>query len=245
MNYRLPRVVGHRGAAASAPENTLAGIRRAHALGVSWVEFDVNLTRDGVAVLMHDATLERTTDGKGTVEETDWEDLRRLDAGRWFAPAFAGERVPSFAETIELLLALGLSANVEIKPSPGREAETGTAVAAELARRWPTDRALPLLSSFQEASLAAARDAVPVLPRGLLISRTPPDWRARLERLDCVSYHCNHRHLDPGTVAAVKQAGWPVLVYTVNEAERARTLYEWGVDGIVTDRPDAILPVAV
>ncbi len=152
--------------------------------------------------------------------------------------------MPSFAETIDLLLALGLSANVEIKPSPGQEVETGIAVAAELARRWPTNRPLPLLSSFKEESLAAAREAVPILPRGLLISQTPPDWRARLERLDCVSYHCNQRYLDARTVAAVKDAGWPMLVYTVNEAERARTLYDWGVDGIVSDRPETILPVA-
>jgi hypothetical protein len=140
MSYRLPRVVGHRGAAASAPENTLAGLRRAHQLGVGWVEFDVKLSGDGVPILMHDAVLERTTDGKGAVADTAYADIRALDAGAWFGPEFAGERVPSFDEAIDLLLSHGLGANVEIKPCPGRERETGAAVARRLAKGRPTGR---------------------------------------------------------------------------------------------------------
>lgn len=244
MGYRLPRVVGHRGAAASAPENTLAGLRRALQLGVGWVEFDVKLTGDGVPILMHDAVLERTTDGRGAVADTAYTAIRELDAGAWFGPEFAGERVPSFDEAIDLLLSHGLAANVEIKPCPGRERETGTAVARRLAERWPSERPPPLLSSFAEAALEAAREAVPALPRGLLVGAVPEDWRARLERLGCVSLHCSHRHLEPAAVSAVHAAGYPLLVYTVNEAERARTLYSWGVDCICTDRPEAILPIA-
>ena len=244
MAYRLPRVVGHRGAAASAPENTLAGLRRAHQLGVGWVEFDVKLTGDGVPILMHDAVLERTTDGRGAVADTAYADIRQLDAGAWFGPEFAGERVPSFDEAIDLLLSHGLAANVEIKPCPGRERETGVAVARRLVERWPSDRPPPLLSSFAEPALEAARAAAPDLPRGLLVGALPEDWAARLERLGCVTFHCSHRHLDAAAVAAVREAGYPMLAYTVNEAERARTLYSWGVDCICSDRPEAILPLA-
>ncbi|MCC7274434.1 MAG: glycerophosphodiester phosphodiesterase [Alphaproteobacteria bacterium] len=244
MTVRLPSVVGHRGAAASAPENTLAGLRRALALGVRCVEFDVKLTADGVAILMHDDTLDRTTDGKGRVAATTAAAIRSLDAGAWFAPEFAGERVPGFEAAIDLLLETGLDANVEIKPCAGRETETGAAVARILAARWPRDRAPPLLSSFAEASLVAARAAAPALPRGLLVKHVPADWRARLDRLDCATFHCSHRELDAATVAAVRGAGFPMLVYTVNEAERARTLFGWGVDCICSDRPEAILAVA-
>lgn len=244
MAYRLPRVVGHRGAAASAPENTLAGLRRAHQLGVGWVEFDVKLTGDGVAVLIHDEVLERTTDGRGAVADTAFAAIRELDAGSWFGPEFAGERVPSFDEAIDLLLSHGLAANVEIKPCPGRERETGAAVARRLAERWPAERPPPLLSSFAEAAVEAAREAAPDLPRGLLVGKVPADWRQRLERLGCVTLHCSQRHLDAATVAASHAAGYPMLVYTVNEAERAQALYDWGVDCICTDRPEAILPIA-
>nr|WP_197735939.1 glycerophosphodiester phosphodiesterase [Stella humosa] len=240
----MPRVVGHRGAAASAPENTLAGLRRAHQLGVGWVEFDVKLSGDGVPIVMHDAVLERTTDGKGAVADTAYAAIRALDAGAWFGPEFAGERVPSFDEAIDLLLSHGMSANVEIKACPGRERETGAAVARRLADRWPADRPPLLLSSYAEASLEAAREVAPALPRGLLVRAVPEDWQARVERLGAVSLHCRQRDLDEATVAAVHRAGYPVLAYTVNEPERAAELFGWGVDCICSDRPEAILPLA-
>jgi glycerophosphoryl diester phosphodiesterase len=244
MRFRLPRVVGHRGAAASAPENTLAGLRRAHRLGVGWVEFDVKLAADGVPLLMHDALLERTTDGKGAVADLPFAAIRALDAGAWFGPEFAGERVPSFHEALDLLLSHGMAANVEIKPCPGHERRTGEAVAKVLLERWPADRDPPLLSSFSEDALDAARAAAPALPRGLLVKEPPADWRARLERLGCVTFHCSHRALDAATVAAVRGAGYPMLAYTVNDAVRARTLFGWGVDCICSDRPEEILPLA-
>ncbi len=243
MRFRLPRVVGHRGAAASAPENTLAGLRRAHRLGLGWVEFDVKLTADGVPILMHDALLDRTTDGKGPVAELSFQAIRALDAGAWFGPEFAGERVPGFHEAIDLLLSHGMAANVEIKACPGRERETGEVVARVLADRWPADRPPPLLSSFSEEALEAAQAAVPDLPRGLLVKHPPDDWRARLDRLGCVTFHCSHRDLDAAAVSAVREAGFPMLVYTVNEAERASQLFGWGVDCICSDRPELILPL--
>ena len=117
-------VIGHRGAAAAAPENTLASLRKAKELGASWVEFDVKLTRDGVPILMHDERLERTTNGRGEVAQATLAELQELDAGGWFGPAFRGERVPTFEAALGLCAELGLGINVEIKPCPGREAET-------------------------------------------------------------------------------------------------------------------------
>jgi glycerophosphoryl diester phosphodiesterase len=236
----LPRVLGHRGAVASAPENTLAGFRTAAALGVRWVEFDVRLTYDGSCILLHDETVERTTNGAGRARDLTLAELQRLDAGSWFGPAFAGERIPTLEEAIATLAELGLGANIELKPSPGQEAETAQTALAIVKERWPEHLPTPLLSSFQEAALAAAREAMPEAPRGLLLGAVPPDWRQRAEDLDCATIHCDHRKLDPETVRAMTEAGYPVLAYTVNDAARAATLFERGVVAVFSDSPERI-----
>jgi glycerophosphoryl diester phosphodiesterase len=241
---QFPRVIGHRGAVASAPENTLAGFRKAAELGVRWVEFDVRLTFDGHCVLLHDETAERTTNGAGRIRDLALAELQRLDAGSWFGPAFAGERVPTLDETIALLAELGLGANVELKPSPGQEEETARRVMAILRDRWPASLPMPLVSSFQEAALAAAREAMPEAPRGLLLGAVPRDWRQRAEDLDCATIHCDHNRLEPDLVRAMSEAGYPVLAYTVNDPARAATLFEWGVAAVFSDAPERIAPPA-
>jgi glycerophosphoryl diester phosphodiesterase len=237
----LPQVIGHRGAAASAPENTKAGFARAAALGAAWVELDVQLTRDGIPVVFHDDTLERTTSGRGALVDTDLAGLKRLDAGAWFAPGFAGEPVPTLEEVLVLLVELGLSVNLEIKAGEARGRETclgGLAVACAV---WPADRPKPLMSSFAESALIAAAEAAPEWPRGLLCETWPEDWRQRTTRLDCRSLHVHWRHLTASRVAAVKEAGLAVLAYTVNERRLARRLWDWGVDAVFSDRPERLL----
>jgi glycerophosphoryl diester phosphodiesterase len=238
----LPRLVGHRGARGLAPENTLAGIRLAARLDAPWVELDVKLTSDGRPILMHDETLERTTDGTGRVAETPWRVIAELDAGGWFGEKFLAERVPDLELTVALLAQLGLGANLEIKPCEGREEETGAIVADTTLRLWRAYMPRPVLSSFSEAALAAARDMAPDLHRGLLVTDIPPDWAERMARLDCVSLHVGQRQLERPAVAELKAAGVPLMAYTVNEPERARELWSWGVDCIATDRPDLMAP---
>jgi glycerophosphoryl diester phosphodiesterase len=237
----LPKVIGHRGAAALAPENTLEGIRAAARLGAGWVEFDVKLTADGIPVLFHDETLERTTDGSGPVAGTAFAALRTRDAGAWFGAAWRGLRVPSLEEALALLVALDLHANVEIKPCPGREAETAAATLAVLRRVWPEGRPWPLLSSFALASLAAVRAAAPEMPRGLLVWDRPADWGTLAADLGCRTVHCAEPFLTPDGAHDVKQGGYGLAVYTVNEPLRAIELMRWGADCIITDRPDIIL----
>ena len=241
VERRWPRVIGHRGAAASAPENTLAGFRKAAALGVAWVEFDVRLTRDGRAVLLHDDTLERTTSGRGDAAALDYDGLRRLDAGAWFDRAFAGERVPSLEETMEALAALGLGAVIELKPSPGAEDATGRYVAARVAERWPQSLPAPLLSSFKPAALAAAHDAAPGLERALLVGAVPRDAQPQAAALGCAHLHADQRRLDRAQVEALRAAGLTVFAYTVNEPARARVLLSWGVDAVFSDCPDRVI----
>jgi len=237
----LPRVIGHRGAAASAPENTLAGIARAHALGCRWVEFDVKLSFDNVPLLMHDDRLDRTTDGEGFLAERTAAELKKLDAGSWFGPGFRHERIPTLAETVALLVRLGMGANVEIKPCPGREVETGRRVAQQLRRIWPRGHGL-LLSSFSPAALEAARAAAPELPRGLLVEEAPSDWPQTTGRLGCVTLNPLERPLQPETVTQAHALGLAVAVYTVNDPERAVLLAGWGVDAVITDMPEQLIP---
>ena len=239
----LPKVIGHRGAAAHAPENTLAGIRRAAALGASSVEFDVKLTADGRCILFHDDTLDRTTDGRGRVAATTYDEISRLDAGSWFAPEYAGERVPRFDVALAHVLEFGLHVDIEIKPCPGRKTETATAVMAEAMACWPNDRPPPLITSRMAECLVVARAAAPSWPRGLICFRYPNDWQAALEALDCRILVCLHKHLTRRRVAKATARGVTILAFTVNEARRAAELLEWGVATIIGDAPDRILPL--
>ena len=241
MSLTFPRIIGHRGARAHAPENTLAGIREGARQGARWVEVDVKLTADGEPILMHDETLDRTTDGRGEVRAHDLAAIRRLSANRGFAPAYAGEPVPTLAEALALCLELGLGINLEIKPCPGREAETARVALARAAALWPADRPPPLVSSFAFESLIAAAETLPAWPRGLLIDRPEPDWAEKAARIDAATINVNSRYQDAGSIARHGAGGRPVLVYTVNDPARAAELFRWGAAAIFTDRPAELL----
>lgn len=230
----IPPVIGHRGAAAHAPENTLTSFRKAKALGCRWVEFDVRLAANGGLAVIHDATLERTTNGQGRVVDHTLAELAALDAGD-------GAGVPSLVQVLDLLAELGLGANVEVKAEGEAAAVTGAlaAVACEQARR---KHGLDLLiSSFSPVALAAARGAAAFLPRGLLRDAAGRDWRANTEALGCISLHVQARCADAALAAAVHGAGLRLLAYTVNEPDQARRLIADGVDSLFSDAPDRIL----
>jgi glycerophosphoryl diester phosphodiesterase len=239
-SLNVPRIIGHRGAKSTAPENTLAGIRQAKAEGADWVEFDVKLTADGQAVLMHDETLERTTDGKGFVRQMTLAELRKVDAGIRLGPQWRGERIPTLVEAMALMAELDMGFNLEVKPCPGREAETARVALADLAKHWSKDRPVPVISSFKPLALAAAREVAPHLPRGFLAETLPPDWLAQVKALDCRTVHPCWRNLSRPQIAEAKAAGTPLLVWTVNEPARARELVSWGVDSLITDGPAEI-----
>jgi glycerophosphoryl diester phosphodiesterase len=239
--WPFPQILAHRGGGTSAPENTLAGLRAAAHHGFRGVEFDAKLTRDGVAVLMHDDTLDRTTDGRGPVARTDWRALQRLDAGSWRDLRFAGEPVPTLTAALHLCAKLGLWPNVEIKPCPGRERETGAVVARDVLGHW-MDATPPLLSSFSPDALEATREAAPQLPRGLLVGEAPDDWREQVERLRCFSLHCDQRAATGTLLEQAMAARCPVLCYTVNRPDEVRELLSLGVSAVVTDRLDLVPP---
>ncbi len=236
----LPRVMGHRGAAGAAPENTLAGLRAAAALGMTWVEFDVMLSGDGVPVLFHDDNLKRITGRDALMAETPFAALADLEAGVWFAPGFAGEPIPALEAALALTLDLGLTPNVEIKPTPGADAATAAAVLEVIARCWPAARPGPLISSFSRVALGLAKDRAPALPRALIAWRLPRDWQRAAAALDCSSLHIAGRALNEKRVGWIKRAGYQLAAFTINDPKQAKRLAALGVDCIITDRPDMI-----
>ena len=243
-DWPYPHWIAHRGAGKLAPENTLAAFKLGASHGYRMFECDVKLSLDDVLFLLHDATLERTTNGKGAARAQGWQALSQLDAGAWHSPAYAGEPLASFETIARYCLDKGYFLNIEIKPTPGLEAITGTVVADTAARLWKDASVPPLLSSFEIASLQAAKLAQPQLPRGLLLDKLPPDWIEMALALECVAVVCNHRLWDESTVAQAQRAGLKTLSYTVNDAESVKKLLDLGTDGIITDRVDRFSPNA-
>jgi len=239
-HWPYPRLVAHRGAGRIAPENTLTAMRVGHAHGYRMIECDVKLSADGVAFLLHDATLERTTNGRGRADARGWRELAQIDAGGWHSAQYAGEPLPTLTAIARFARTHAMACNLEIKPTPGRERETGAAVALDAVSLWRDADVPPLLSSFSEEALAAAREAAPAIPRALLLDTLPADWLQRLERLGCVALDAHHKALTAAVVAAAHDAGFRVLCYTPNEPERVAELAGWGVDAIITDAIDQI-----
>lgn len=242
LPWPYPTLIAHRGGGRLAPENTLAGMRCGAEHGFTFVEYDVKLSRDNVLILLHDDTVNRTTDGSGLAADMSWDALSQLDAGSWHSAAFADERIPTFESVARYTQAHHIASNVEIKPCPGREHETGSAAALAARALWQNVRTPPLLSSFSEVALAAAHVAAPELPRALLVNEVPPDWHERLVRHDCRALNVNHKHVTEELVQAVHARGYEIAIYTVNDPSRAKLLLDWGVDGVFTDELALIGP---
>lgn len=239
------KVIAHRGGGTLSPENTLAAMQCGLDYGFAAVEFDVMLSKDGIPVLMHDPEFGRTIRGTGSVANSTVDELVKMDAGAWFSDQFIGEKVPTYVEVVRFCRAHGIWMNVEIKPAPGFEEETGRVVAEMTAAMFAdvsvTDLShLPLFSSFEFPALMAAKQAAPHIPRGFLIDEITPDWRTQLQALGASALHTNHRHLTPSLAKEIKDAGLGLFCYTVNTPERAAEILSWGVDAFCTDRLDLI-----
>lgn len=242
--WPYPRWVAHRGAGKLAPENTLAAFRTGAAHGYRMFECDVKLSSDGVPFLLHDSLLERTTSGQGTAGAQSWQALSQLDAGSWHSRAFAGEPLPTLEAVSRFCQHNGYLLNIEIKPTPGTERQTGEVVAATAARLWQGQAVPPLLTSFQPEALQGALAAAPQLPRGLLLDTLWTGWLETARTLGCVAVVCNQALWDTASLTQAKSAGLRCLSYTVNDEWAAQRLLDLGVDGIITDRVDLFAPAA-
>ena len=251
-HWPYPRWIAHRGAGKLAPENTLAAFRMGASHGYRMFECDVKLSADGIPFLMHDPTLQRTTNavealGRGlsaVAGEHPWGTLALLDAGSWHSTPFAGEPLPTFEAIARYCLKNDFFLNIEIKATPGTEQHTGEVVARHAARLWHKATVPPLLTSFDVASLEGAQQAHPELPRGLLLDYLWTGWLETALRLGCVAVVCNQDLWDTSSMTQAKSAGLRALSYTVNETEAAQRLLALGLDGIITDRVDFFPPEA-
>jgi glycerophosphoryl diester phosphodiesterase len=239
-----PLWIAHRGAGKLAPENTLAAFRLGAQHGYRAFECDVKLASDGVPFLLHDATLDRTSDARGVAGDKPWSDLSRVDAGAWHSAAFAGEPLPPLQTIAEFCRAGGHALNIEIKPTPGTDRHTGEVVAREAEQLWAGCATPPLLSSFQADALEGARAGSPQLPRALLIDTLYDGWFDLAQQLGCVAVVANYRLFNAEMVERLHATNQWALCYTVNDESSARALLGMGLDGLITDAVDRFSPHA-
>jgi glycerophosphoryl diester phosphodiesterase len=237
----VDKVIGHRGAAAYAPENTIAAFDKALSLGCRFIEFDVMCSSDGEPYLIHDDTLKRTTNGRGGVGQVESTYLQSLDAGSWFSRHFKGEAIPHFKDALKWLSFSDVQANIEIKPYPGAVEQTAVAVLSHIHRYWPQGKDLPLVSSFEWEALLLCRSIAPEMPLGLLLHEWDEQWLQKAKQLECFSVHFNRKILTAERVKAVKDQGYVVCAYTVNRKRLANKLFNWGVDAVFSDYPDLLI----
>ncbi|WP_286239552.1 glycerophosphoryl diester phosphodiesterase [Neptuniibacter halophilus] len=229
-------VIGHRGAAQLAPENTLAGIRMAAESGVSWVELDVTLLGDGTPVLCHDEVLDRCSNRQGPLAFLSVSDLPELDMGSWFAPQWLNEPMPHLSDALLLCQELNLGLNLEIKPFGLDPEQVARRVFAETEVYWQQPERL-LVSSFDETLLTLYRALTADTQMAMLFDFLPELWQLKAEALNAVSIHCDCSLISREEVQQIKTAGYDLYCYTCNNPIQAAELLQWGVDGIFTDNP--------
>ncbi len=240
MPLKLPKIIGHRGCAGYAPENTLEAIHTAADMGIDWVELDVKLTKDEIPIIFHDETLERTTGESGNVANLTLNEIKELDCGSWYGESFIGVKIPTLEEAIDVLIDRGLGLNLEIKPCEGREKDTSEIALDLLSTIWDDHDRL-LISSFQHVSLESACDIANDWHRGLLLPEEwPENWSELAEYLSVSTINVNANTVTRAQIEDIMDLEKQILAYTVNTSEKVRQLQSWGVDGFFSDTPDTI-----
>ena len=234
----FPRIFAHRGASSLAPENTIAAFSKAMEVGARWFEFDVDAAGDGTLIVIHDDTLDRTTTGSGSYYQLGYSDIRRLDAGRWFSDTYRFERIPEAADALAFAHAQQMGVNLEIKPcSGGARLRERLIEALSVTLRGEKVPSRLIVSSFDHELLRAFHEACPTVTLGWLIERASDEWREDASSLGVSAIHPGVVGLTREDVSGMREAGFDVNVWTVNDVEQARELASWGVTGIFTDRP--------
>ncbi|MBY0544777.1 MAG: glycerophosphoryl diester phosphodiesterase [Gammaproteobacteria bacterium] len=235
-----PWLIAHRGASAFAPENTLPAMHLAKEKGAVRIEFDVVLSQDGVPLIFHDERLERTTNGEGWLSKKDAHELRILDAGHWFSADYKNTLIPTLTEWLQEAAHLELGINLEIKPLDDRIPLLVDRILEALEQEWSSHLPTPLVSSFSIEALSYLRERNQSLKLGLLLDEWREDWEAICDKLNCVTVNLNHECVTAARVQAIHDSGRAVLVYTVNDLDLAKRLFDLGVDGIFSNYPDLI-----
>lgn len=234
-------VQAHRGASAIAPENTLAAFRAAAAQGAKWIELDVALLADGTLVVIHDDSVDRTTSGTGSLGALTFDDLANLDAGTWFHPRFADERLPTLEQVIAVLGDLGISANVEIKQHKHHRSldQLIEAVRSAISTRRPETKIM--ISSFDPACLKAMAVLEPDLEMAMLWVDLPADWQAHLAAIPASTIHLHYKSLSIGLLESARDSGIKVRAWTANDPVELYSFWNAGLTGVITDDPSLYL----
>ncbi len=233
-------LIGHRGLAALAPENTLISFTRAALHGLDWIEFDLQLTKDNDLVIFHDDTLERTSNGQGLVYEHTVAELSLLDAGSWFHAQYKGEKIPVFSEILPMLLAFPLTLNIELKLPHSPSMTHMEMLAEQFCQRlgsWPKNTPLPLVSSFCWPVLELVKAAFPLLPIGYLCDDCSPETIEKIAPITNAACHAYVNSLCPEIITAAKKYNVPLLAFTVNQLDTAQQLLANGLFAIFSDFP--------
>ena len=234
------RVIAHRGLSSLGPENTLIAIEKAIEVGAAMVEVDVTVTADGRVICLHDETLDRTTSGSGLPGDFTLAEIKQLDAGSWFAPEYAGERIPTLAEVLETVNGRILI-NVEIK-SEAVEHGIVPRVAALIAEHEMIDEVV--VSSFSPEALRQMKTIDPAVITATLYNKDLHTGRDPLEIVQEVGsrgFNISSKRVTPEMVDRCHKHGIPVAVYTVNETAELLRLMEMGVDAVFTDHADTMV----
>jgi glycerophosphoryl diester phosphodiesterase len=230
-------VIAHRGASGHAPENTLAAFRRAISLGATFIETDLQLTRDTRFVAIHDDTVDRTTNGHGKVHDLTLNELRRLDAGSWFGSEFGGERIPTLEEILDFSKKHDVVFYLELKPTGswgGEHALIGALRASgEIART--------IVISFDSVILQALREIEPTLMTGLLFEGQIENPIQRAIEIGARQLAVRGDLITPTLLAGARKQDLQVVCWTVNQPAHMRLLIGAGVDGIMSDYPDRLI----
>ena len=241
QEFNCPQIIAHRGASYYAPENTQAAIELAAQQGAKWIEVDLHLTADQRVILMHDPTVDRCTNGYGAVAQLSYADIIHLDAGSWYGEQYIGQRVLSLETLIELLNRLDINVNLEIKAAACDISTIVQAVINVLRKFWPNKKPYPLLSSFSMGIIQAIRNMAPEFPRAMLIKQWDNSSVNLLADLECVSINIDKHAINAAVLASMHKTGKKILVYTVDDLAEAVELINMGVDGLITNRPDALI----
>lgn len=233
--------IGHRGASAYYPENTMVSFRAASEMKADFIELDVQLTKDGIPVVIHDVTVNRTTNGRGDVARLTYNEIRQLDAGSWFSREFIGEKIPRLEEVLEFAQN-NINLNIEIKANPKSKPGATEAKTLELVQKYDMISEV-LFSSFNVDSLKLLRKINTEVIIGLLFENSLKqrvDLVPLIDELKIDSFHCSKRNIRKKRIREMHSKQIPVMVYTVNAKTTMNKLIEWGINGIFTNKPDVL-----
>ena len=244
--------VAHRGYSGRYPENTVSAFEPAIEAGADMIELDVCLTKDRVPVVIHDQTLERTTDGHGLVSEVTLSELKKLDAGSWFSPEFKGESIPTLEEVL-LQIRGKISVNIEIKPESYESAGHTDAIEKLICIMIETFEMNEsvLISSFEHSFFPRIKlwhkknnDQTSLRIAPLQEKEFSEENVLKLcKGTGAFSFHPDERFLNPSLIKTLKASCFRTIVYTINDEKRIEQLAKWGVTGIITDEPELMWKV--